>query len=108
MDPAVEFFFSVGTRSYVARICNVKFTDDAFNRIPIHRFQNVTFKLLTSATTNAMKPRTGISTCRCRASKPTCTGLRLNRRKRDRVLGRLKAVNPKKTNKEVAWIAQSV
>lgn len=77
-------------------ICNVKFTDDAFNRIPIHRFQNVTFKLLTSATTNAMKPRRGISACRCRALKPTCTGLRLNRRKPDRVLGRLNVVNPKK------------
>jgi hypothetical protein len=49
-----------------------------------------------SATTNAMKPRTGISTCRCKASKPACTGLRLNQRKRDRVLGRLNVVNPKK------------
>lgn len=88
--------FFVCTRSYVARICNVKFTDDAFNRIPIRWFQNVAFKLLPSATTNALKPRTGIPTCRCKASKPTCTGLRLNRRKRDRVLGQLKLVNPKK------------
>jgi len=100
MDYAVTFFPPGCTRSYVARICNVKFTDDAFNRIPIHWFQNVTFKLVTSATTNAMQPRRGISTCRCRASKPTCTGLRLNRPKRDRVLGWLNVVNPKKQIKK--------